>query len=438
MTTRPILFAVILFSFVASAQDDVFGTLDVEVVTRTDAFGQDIQIIEGMLINNDDVAYASIDIFADVLNEEGEVIGEGYGGLVNACGTGLLDVTLQPEQSQLFHLSIELFAEAEIDSVEIFPRGTAVDPPSMNKLDDIDGIEEISREEVVAVEWTDDGMLIYGAGCDADVFTRLRWHQYDRAINVSSMIAHPDAVRVTEALLQQVGLTDPLIFNRSYLTFAPTSRRIVYQTDVNTVLTAEPDGSFKRLIWDDLSRRSLHGLIWLPQGRFLAYYYGAYGDEVTYFTASVEGQRISASIHDARPSMTIPGPSPDGTRVVITTTVDEQPGYYLKQTAFNRIELLFEVDEFPGNNWPAPLLMTQEDGQSIVYVIRPVNDIPVLQCFDLETDNLSTLTGVPLDLTIDDRAWSWLSPKRDTIALAANGVAGGLWLIDLETFGSCK
>ena len=428
----------IVGSFSAVAQDDnAFGTLDVEVVTRTDAFGQDIHVVQGTLINKDDVAYTNIDIFADVLDEEGEVIGEGFGGLVNACGTGLLDVTLQPEQSQSFNLAIELFAEGEVGSVEIFPQGTSIDSTPVNELGDIDGIEEISREEVVALEWTDDGNLIYGVGCDANVFTRLRWYQYDRSLNISSIIAHPDADRVTGALLQQVGLTDSANFNRSYLTFAPTGRRIVYQTDINTVLTAEPDGSFKRLIWDDLSRRSLHGLIWLPQGRFLAYYYGAYGDEVTYFTASVEGQRISASIHDALPSMTIPGPSADGARVVITTTRDEQPGYYLKQTAFNTIELLFEADEFPGNNWPAPILTTNEDGQSIVYVIRPVNDVPVLQCFDRETDNLSTLTGVPLDLTIDDRAWSWLSPEGNTIALAANGIAGGLWLVDLETFGSC-
>jgi hypothetical protein len=32
----------------------------------------------------------------------------------------------------------------------------------------------------------------------------------------------------------------------------------------------------------------------------------------------------------------------------------------------------------------------------------------------------------------------WLSPENTTLALAANGVHGGLWLIDLTRFEACN
>ena len=151
----------------------------------------------------------------------------------------------------------------------------------------------------MAVEWIDESSLRYATGCAGDVFTNLDWTRYDLTTGDHVNILHPDDQRVTDALRNTLDLTDPYLYNRSFLTFAPTSRRLIYQTDINVVLTAEPDGSFKRLIYEDMSRHSLQGYIWLPDGRFLAYYFGAYGEEVRYFTASVEGQRISGTIHDS-------------------------------------------------------------------------------------------------------------------------------------------
>lgn len=407
------------------------------IVTRTDAFGQPVTLVEGDLVNNGVVAYTNINIFGDVLDADGNVIGEAFGFPVNACGTGLLDFALQPQQRQGFSAVIELFDEGEIDTVELFPQGTEVEPEPLNFGQTFPGVRGVRRAEVVSVEWIDANTLRYGIGCDADMFLRYDWFEYNLDTGTGTAVGHPAAERVTGALLEQIGLTDPTLLNRSFLTFAPTSRRIIYQTNINTVITAEPDGSFKRLIWDDLARRSLHGFIWLPQGRFLAYYYGAYGEEVTYFTASVEGQRISGSIYDAVTSRIIPGPTPDGSRVVIATTINDVTGYFLQQTGFAGVELLFETEDIPGNNYPAPVYAVNAANEAFIYIVRDVDETPMLQCFNRQTGELNDLTNLPLNLTTDDRAWSYLSPDGSTLAVAANGVMGGLWLLDLAELGGC-
>ncbi|GAB4516533.1 MAG: hypothetical protein OHK0046_22070 [Anaerolineae bacterium] len=441
---RLFLFSVLLLLLsrvLIIAQDNTdLITENVEIITETDAFGQPVTLVVGDVVNQSDSAYTGLDIFAEALDASGELIGEGFGTAVNACGVGLLpDFALQPGRAQPFRVTIELFEEGELDEVVLFPEGTATDPIPLDLSQVFPGIRGVVRDEVVQVEWVDDGSLRYAVGCDADVFTALDWFSYDLESGTSAPIAHPAAERVTEALLTQLDLMEPDDYNRSFLTFPPNGRRIVYQTDINTVLTAEPDGSFKRLIWDDLARRSLHGLIWLPEGRFLAYYYGAFGEPVTYFTASLEGQRISQNIYNVVPSMTIPGATPDGAFAVITTTVNEVTGYYRQSTIFNgTTELLFETEDIPGNNWPAPIYAVYENNQAFVYIMRPVEGEARLQCFDMQTRTLNDLVALPLNLTTDDRAWSWLSPNGTQIALAANGSNGGLWLIDLLAYGGCS
>jgi hypothetical protein len=419
------------------AGDDLV-TENVEVVAAQDIYGQPVLAAEGRLLNQGESAYSSITLIAEVYDADGELIGEGIGYPINQCGVGLLpDFALQPDSAQPFSIALELYEDgAEVERVEVLPQGEAVEPTTRLLPEDLIGITSVTNEEVVQVEWVDATTLRYGVGCDQDVFTRLTWYQYNLESGESTPIEHPAAAQVTDALLTQLGLTDPFWLNHSFLAFPLTSRRILYQTDINTVLSAEADGSFKRLIWDNLARLSLHGFIWLPEGRFLAYYYGAYGEEVRYFTASVEGQRISASVYDVLPSLTIPGPTPDGARVVITTTVDGVTGYYLKDALYAGNELLFEAEP-PGNNWPAPIYTVDSNNQARIYITRPLSETPTLQCFDVQTRELGTLTAVPLDLSFDDRAWTWLSPDATQIALAANGANGGLWLIDLSQLGNC-
>ena len=60
------------------------------------------------------------------------------------------------------------------------------------------------------------------------------------------------------------------------------------------------------------------------------------------------------------------------------------------------------------------------------------------ECFNLESRELHKLTPLPLNLSTDERAsWS-LSPENNTIALAADGVNGGLWTIDLGELAACE
>ncbi len=428
--------SILVMLLVSAQEDDGLIAENVAVVPTTNAFGQEMFIAVGEVINtSSDEAYTNINIFADVVDSSGEVIGEGFGFPVNACGSGLIDFALQPGESQPFNLYVEVFEEGEIDGIEIFPEGTVIEaqdqPAPLSE-----SITAISDQEVVNLRWSDANSLIYGVGCDANIFLNLNWFSYDLTTEEGESIIHPDAEKVTEALLTQLGLTDPIELNRSFLAFPSDVRRIFYQNDINVAATAEPDGSFKRILWEDLSRRSLHGLLWMDEGRFLAYYYGAYGEPVSYFTASVNGERISADVYSVTPSMTIPGPSPDGRTAVITTTVDDITGYFAKDTFYPTITLLFEEDEIPGNNYPAPIY-TNQTGGTFIYLVRPVDGEPTLSCFHRESQNLVDLTALPLELSTDDRAWTWLSPDASKIALAANGPDGGLWVIDLAMLDTC-
>ncbi|MFN8451650.1 MAG: hypothetical protein U0521_24435 [Anaerolineae bacterium] len=57
--------------------------------------------------------------------------------------------------------------------------------------------------------------------------------------------------------------------------------------------------------------------------------------------------------------------------------------------------------------------------------------------FNRDEGQLHDLAPLPLKLADDERAWWWLSPDESQIALAADGVNGGLWLIDLTELPDC-
>ncbi|MCU0498107.1 MAG: hypothetical protein MUF87_12215 [Anaerolineae bacterium] len=433
-----ILLALWLMTAHAQAQDGL--RLDgVEVVTRINEFGVENQLLEGRLVNRGQAALQNITLFAELFNVAGEVIGEGIGYPVNACGTGLIgDFTLQPGDQQRFSIALELYEDgATFERYEIDPQVTEIDPTPQIDMEH-PAIEAVSLEEVVSAEWIDPQTLAYGVGCERDVFTQWQWLQYTIDSPLSIPIDAPYQEWMTQPLLQQLGLVDPVIFNRSYLAFHPDDTRLVYQTDINTLVTAERDGSFRRILYNDLARFSLHGYLWLPEGRFLAYYYGAYGDPVRYVTVSTLGQRISATIFDVTPSFTVPGPTPDGARVVITAEIEGVTGYYLTSTMTGASRLLFEDPTPPGNNYPAPIYVERPAGDAAIYLVRPLEDgTAELGCYHLAAEELSPLVRLPLQLTTDDRGWMWLSPDQTRIAIAANGQNGGLWLIDLAQLPPC-
>jgi len=427
-----------------TAQDDPsLVTSNTQVGTQLNIFDEEAFVVTGDLYNLGTQAYTDINIYVEAFNEDDELIGEGFGFLVDACGTALLDYVMPPDRLQTFNAPFELFESQEVASVQVIPEATAVDVPETPAVETV-GVNPISNEEVVMLEWIDDDTLIYGVGCDDTVFVDLIWRQYTISENDLININHPDESFVTETMLRQSGATmitqsgeqNPDLFDSSRMVFAPSGRRVVYQNDLHTVLSAEPDGSFKRLIHDGLHQFSLRGFLWTDApGVFLAYYFGAFGEPVRYFTGNVEGNMLSARLENVEPSITVPGPVPDGIGAIVGQTVDGVTGYYLQRTFYGTRELLFEA-ELPGNNYPAPVVVNTADNRWI-YIVRPVDDIPTLQCYDRNAGGVTTLTQLPFMLTDESRSWSWLSPDKTRLAISADGTGGGLWWVDLTEFDTC-
>jgi len=315
---RALVFLALLALIFPLAAQDISASLDDLVIedqavaTRPDIFGASATFVSGHVLNAGAAAYTDVALTAAVYDADDAVIGEGFGYLVTTCGAGLLpSFALQPGRRQAFEVALEFYEDDAgadaITRVELAALGTAVEAARVNPFLTYPDWTQITDDEVVAVEWfrpepdpdadsaAEAGWrLRYGVGCDADAFTFLDWYEYDPASEEVAAVAHPRAPNIDAAVLERLNLTDPTLYRASFLNFHPYDARLIYQTPINTVLTAEPDGTFQRIIWDELARYSLHGLHWLPEGRFLAYYFGALGDPVRYFTASVAGQRISA------------------------------------------------------------------------------------------------------------------------------------------------
>ncbi len=434
----------LLASAPVAAQESDLIPADVTVVTEADDFGQMIRVARGKLVNAGDEAFTDVSLRAEVYNAEGELVGEGLGFLVNACRAGLLpDFALQPNEAQPFEVRLEMFNPDAVATRYVLVPQAATTPASPPQAEPVPGITRISDEEVVEVEWLDSRALRYATGCTRDLFLELAWTHYSLRTNTALPVIHPRAGDVNDVLLQALNLTDPVLLENSALTFAPTSNRLVYQSEANRFITAEADGSFVRNLYNTLYNRTLQGIYWLPEDRFLAYYYGAYGDPVVYFTATAQGQPISVNPEMTLPSAIVPGVSPDARRAVIAGTFGDQTGYFLKALINNSEPQLLFAAEPPGNHYPPPLFTVTpgeangDAAREIIYLARPVDGEARLQCFDLMSGGPVDLAPLPIDLATEDRARWWLSPDGQLIALAANGVNGGLWLIDLAQLPTC-
>ena len=413
------------------------GALRVSVTGQSSAiddFGGDITIVHGEILNESESASTQITVSVEAFDADGQLIGEGFGFVVDACGTALLDFALMPGGSAPFSAQLDRFGVGEIASITAFAAAKTADATPTPPIDS-PIVLPIARAEVVALRWLDDETLLYGIGCADAVFTELEWRRYSIADRSHETVPHPDAVHITPemiersgaAMITQSGEQKPELFYGSQMTFPPGARRIVYQNDLHSILSAEKDGSFKRLIHDGLHRHSLRGFnLARRAGIFLAYYFGAYGEPVHYFSGDVDGKMLMGRLETLPPSITVPGPAPDGLSAVVGLQVDGQDGYYL-QYAYGGRELLFAAD-LPGNNTPAPIVSEER----LIYVVRDVNGAPTLQCFNRETRALRTVTPLPLRLTRESRAWMALSPGGGRLALSANGVDGGVWWLDVS------
>lgn len=445
-----LLLLVSAWSAASVAAQDAPADLRADSVTLTEAtnaFGQTVFSAEGMLINESDGGYADVFLTARAYDDSGEQIAEGYGVLVDACGAGVLpDYVMAPGHAQSFAAPLEFFSDfadpaGQIDRIEMETQATVVAAPAVSEL--ATGITRLSDQEVIRVEWLADGGLRYAIGCPRALFTDWQWREVDGA-DRDTPTEHPDAARITDDLRERLRLTDPAIFANSRLSFAPEGGRMVYQDAVNQFYTAAQDGTLQRQLYTGLNDRVLQMIDWLGGNRFLATYYGAPGEPVLWFTADADGRPISPAPETNRPSQTLPGATPDGRRVVIggaflTDGGDPIPGYYLNVVSNGFFELLFEGD-LPGNSYPppVPVLDTERDLVSRVYVVRPVDETPTLQCFNRDESALYNLAALPYGLQTSDRSGLWLSPDGTELALSANGPGGGLWRIDLSEVPACE
>ena len=424
------------------AQETALRALETAIVLRPDAWGQEQAYIVGRLHNDGPLAWAVEQLVAEVSDAEETLIGEGFGFLTGVCGEALpLDHALQPGESAPFALQLDLFGapEAPPDAhIEILPQASSREPAPPASAPAQPGITQIDGREIVELEWVDAQRLRYSSGCWRDVFTLRAWHELNLLTGeTSELAAHPDAEDVTPALLEAIDQTDPPDFRRSFFSFAPGQRRALYQNALNSLLTVEPNGSFPRVLFDKLYNISLQGISWQGQsGNFIAWYHAGPGKEVRYAVGNSEGRPLSQHPNRAFPSHTVPGLSASGRGLVINTTINGVTGYFLKDTASDFTLPMFAAEP-PGNHWPAPWYAHSPGGRRI-YIARPVDGMARLQCYNPDTKALQDLVALPfLQLAPDARSRMALSPDFTTLALAANGIHGGLWLIDLQRFAFC-
>jgi hypothetical protein len=439
--------------WMAVAQPSTLTVSDSRILTRPDAFGQEQQILSGTLVNNSDDAYANVQIFVELYNAADEIVGEGLGVLSNQCGISApLDYALEPAATARFTAILDLYEpDALIARREFIIDGEALAPTEQDETP-VQGIVQVVNQEVAAVEWitdTDDAgtirqSLIYGVGCQREVFTHYDWFSYDAASDTTRAISHPREAEATDATLRErLELQDEGLFNRSLLSFAPNGgQRLVYQDDINTLRTSEADGTYQRILDEELFRSTLQGFLWLPDERFVAYYYGAYGEPVTYLAASTFGGYFSTPERFSTPSMTVPGAAPDLSTLIISGQFNEDTttGFYLKPPAAERYSLLFAWQNLPGNNYPAPVYRSRGGlaAEDVIYFDLPNEDGAHLYCYDRRESTLFNLAPLPFTLNTEDRASMTLAPDNQTLALYASGTRGGLWLIDLMAFDACQ
>lgn len=444
MIRRALLLAMALagLALTAAAQETVTPLIpiDVEIVERIGMFDQPEQIVEGQLVNDGSAAYAEISVTAEAYDADDALIGEGFGVLTNACGAGLLDAVIFPGESARFSAPLELFeTDAEIDRVEIVVSAALSEVDPMPPDDLVPGLRTIFTGEAVMVEfWGEEGTL-FASGCLRDPFYEWTWYRVDSDQEGYTEVEHPRTERIDPELLQRrLLLRDDLAWENAFIRFMPDGFRFVYQDHVNTMYTAAAPGAAIRALHSRLNSYTLQGIYWLPQGRFLAYHYGAFGDQVIYFTADVDGRLISPSPLQNPPSAIVPGVSTDGRRVVIAGDYEDGTGYYLYVVTNGFFEKLFSVEP-PGNNYPAPLLLTDLEDNLVtrVYFAQRVDDQARLTCFNRGTGELFDMGALPIRLAQDERAWMWVTPEDDQFILAANGQHGGVWAIDRAALPPC-
>ncbi|GAB1421154.1 hypothetical protein MASR2M15_12980 [Anaerolineales bacterium] len=429
------------------AQDDLIVS-DFEIKSALDIFGLPVDVASGQIENTGTDAYTNITIYIEGSNTDGELIAEGFGYLTDACNNLLEDAIINPGQSSSFSIKIDYFTgETDVQTWQTEINAEPSEPFVREEVALDASVQVVFHGEVVAAEWLTDDQLILGQGCNTDLFTQLNWWQYDLTqSDLSPLAAHPQAAQLTEVFIRESGITnisqdgerDPLLLESSHLFIPANNERAVFQTDIHTIMTVQKDGQYRRIVHDRLHQNTLQGYIFAGADNFLAYYFGALGEEVAYFIANFEGRLLGGRLEHHQTSQTIPGLYPDASAIIIGGDFGEGSGYYYRSLRADRLEIIIP-GQIGDNRYPAPLIDSDETGeQTVIYAFIPVDEGMQLICHDREQAQTTALLTLPFAPENNQRAQSWLSPDGNTIALAMDQLSGGLWLIDLQALATCK
>ena len=161
---RLLAFALLLLSWllvatVVAQEEPELLLSNTQVGAQADGFGGETPVVSGDLYNYGSQAYSNVDIAVDAYDAEGELIGEGFGFLVDACGTALLDYALPPKRMQAFSVPFELFEDGSVASVQVRINADAVafepEPLATSPLTRL-----IAQVETVQLQWQDDETLL--------------------------------------------------------------------------------------------------------------------------------------------------------------------------------------------------------------------------------------------------------------------------------------
>ena len=433
-----LLWITLLFPAITRAQISSDFHTHSELVEETGPFGLTQFLIRGTLSNQSGHAYANLNVIARVLDESGRTLEEGGGYLTRACGSALNDHILLPGTEISFAVPLELRNSNEVDQHQIIISGDII---HLKEAELSSAFQKVVGGEVVVLEWLSPAILQFGIGCATAPLTALQWHQFHVSSGNRFPIEHPLSADIDETfriksqidLITQSGERDVNLYDHSFLRSHHQANRVVFQNDLGHLMTAEMDGSYPRLVDESSFRNSLQGVEWLGPGRFLAYTYGTYGDEVRYLTAQVDGRLLSGQISASLPSQTKPGASSDGALLVLGLPDREPPGYYLKYSIGTELNLMYAT-ALPGNNAPAPILY-RAGNQRWAYLVTPAEGEASWQliCLNRDSGTSRSLSPLPIHFPVDQRAWFALSPDGSTLALSADGGQGGLWLMALPT-----
>ncbi len=431
-----ILILALLAGLPIAAQEDGALRAEGRLVVERGLFGLPQTLVRGTVSNQGERAHGDIRIAVLAYDATGALLGEGEGYLTRACGAALTDYSMPPGAKVNFVAPLDLQSDAAIARHQILVKGQLLDQAEQEPDS---AFRRTTSGEVVVLEWLSPTRLRYAKGCATAPFTDLSWREYDLSSGDQIAIEHPFSAHIDEDFraasginrYTQSGARDEELFANSFLRSHHQARRVVFQNDLGHLMTAELNGSYPRLVDESSFRNSLQGIDWLGEGRFLAYTYGAFGDAVHYVSAHIDGARLSGPIMSSQPSQTRPGASNDGLLFVLGLASANPPGYYLKFASGTELQLLYATP-LPGNNAPAPIIFRNFTRRLIYIVVPSAGEASwQLVCVNRNSADARTLTNLPIHLPMDERAWFALSPDGRTLALAADGGRGGLWLLDL-------